>query len=243
METTTVRSIVSEDFRSAAIFEKYSIDFCCHGNVSLEQACQESGAPVEDVRAQLAILSKEKDVREDSFDAWELDRLAEYIIQTHHRYVRSAIPTLLAHTKKIAEVHHERHGELAAIHDIMTGVAEEMTAHMMKEELMLFPYIKKLAVSARGGIPVQIPPFQSIQNPIRMMEAEHVSAGNGMGNIRKASLQYAIPVDACTTYRVTYQELQAFESDLHKHVHLENNILFPKAIELERQLFTASQHG
>jgi regulator of cell morphogenesis and NO signaling len=241
METTTVRSMVTEDFRSAAIFEKHSIDFCCHGNVPLEQACSEKGVSIEKVRADLKTLSTDSPRGLDSFDSWDLDRLAEYIIQTHHRYVRSAIPTLLAHTEKVALVHGERHAELAEIRDIFKSVADEMTTHMMKEERVLFPFIKELAQSARNGQPVQSPPFQTIQNPIRMMEAEHVSAGGGMEDIRNASLKYAIPADACMTYRITYKELEAFEVDLHKHVHLENNILFPKAIELEQQMLTAFQ--
>lgn len=240
METTTVRSMVTKDFRSAAIFEKYSIDFCCHGNVSLDAACNEKGVPIEKVRADLALLLKDTSNNLDSFVSWELDKLADYIVQTHHSYVRSTIPTLLAHTDKIAAVHGERHAELLKIRDIFEGVGEEMAAHLLKEERVLFPFIKALAESARSGLPTQRPPFQTIQNPIRMMEAEHVSAGDGMGNIRVASRQYAVPTDACTTFRITYQELEAFEMDLHKHVHLENNILFPKAIELERQLLATS---
>ncbi len=241
METTTVRSIVTQDFRSAAIFQKYSIDFCCHGNVSLEQACNEQGVALHEVQSELATLSIGKSSGFESFDSWELDKLAEYIVQTHHQYIRSAIPTLLTHTQKVANVHGEHHAELIEIRDIFQGVAEEMIAHMMKEERMLFPYITELAQSARVGRPVRIPPFQTIQNPIRMMEAEHISVGDGTANIRNLSRHYAIPTDACMTYRVTYQELQAFESDLHKHIHLENNILFPKAIQLEHQLIARTQ--
>jgi regulator of cell morphogenesis and NO signaling len=233
--------MVTEDFRSAAIFEKYSIDFCCHGNVSLEQACTDKNVSIDRVRADLKTLSTDKGSSSDSFDSWDLDRLAEYIIQTHHSYVRSAIPILLGHTEKIAKVHGEHHAELVEIRDIFKVVADEMSAHMMKEERLLFPYIKGLAESARERRPVEVPPFQTIQNPIRMMEAEHVSAGGGMERIRNASLQYAIPADACMTYRISYQELEAFELDLHRHVHLENNILFPKAIELERQLMATFQ--
>jgi regulator of cell morphogenesis and NO signaling len=236
---TTVRSIVTEDFRSAAIFEKYSIDFCCHGNVPLEEACKEQGIAVEQVRAELAALPIEARADKDSYDSWGLDKLVEYIINTHHAYVKSAIPTLLAHTDKIAMVHGGRHGELLTIRDIFRNVAEEMSQHMMKEELMLFPYIKSLARSAQDGQAFHKAPFQSIRNPIAMMEAEHVSAGNGTETIRAQSMGYTLPSDACTTYRVTYQELESFALDLHKHVHLENNILFPRAILLEQQLLQA----
>jgi regulator of cell morphogenesis and NO signaling len=241
MEQTTVRNIVADDFRTAAIFEKYSIDFCCHGNVPLEDACKQQGVSVDQVRLELGALVIGTRGEQDSFASWDLDRLADYVIDTHHKYVKSIVPTLLAHTQKVASVHGERHAELLTIRDIFKNVAEELTQHMMKEELMLFPYIKSLARSARDGQPVRIPQFQTIQNPIRLMEAEHVSAGNGMDTIRQESEIYSVPSDACTTYRVTYQELEAFELDLHKHVHLENNILFPKAILLEQRLFHAMQ--
>jgi regulator of cell morphogenesis and NO signaling len=243
MEQPTVKSIVAEDFRTAAIFEKYSIDFCCHGNVALEEACKERGVSIDQVRADLGAIANEQNGERDSFDVWELDRLVDYIVNTHHQYIKSVIPNLLAHTKKVAAVHGERHGELLTMRDIFKNVAEEMTQHMMKEELMLFPYIKSLVKSARDSQPVPRPPFQTIQNPIRMMEAEHVSAGNGTDTIRTLSLSYAIPADACTTFRVTYQELEAFELDLHKHVYLENNILFPKAIVLEHKFFSAVQQN
>jgi regulator of cell morphogenesis and NO signaling len=241
MEQTTVRNIVAADFRTAAIFEKYSIDFCCHGKVPLEDACKQQGVSVDQVRSELGALVFGTKGEQDSFASWDLDKLADYVSDNHHKYVKSIIPTLLEHTQKVASVHGERHAELLTIRDIFKNVSEELTRHMMKEELMLFPYIKSLARSARDGQPVRIPPFQTIQNPIRIMEAEHSSAGNGMDTVRQESKVYSIPSDACTTYRVTYQELEAFELDLHKHVHLENNILFPKAILLEQKLFQAVQ--
>lgn len=241
MEQETVRNIVAEDFRTAAVFEKYSIDFCCHGNVSLDEACKEHGVSVDEIRSELGSLAGQSDKVKDPFDSWELDRLADYIINTHHQYVKSAIQSLLTHTGKIALVHGERHGELLTIRDCFKNVAEEITQHMMKEELMLFPYIKALARSAREGTTVQRPPFQTIWKPIRMMEAEHESAGMGTETIRTLSSSYIVPQDGCTTYRVTYQELEAFEQDLHKHVHLENNILFPKAVILEEKLLQSNK--
>ena len=201
----------------------------------------EQGVSVDEVRSELSQLGAGAGNGTDAFSSWELDTLVDHIIATHHAYVKEAIPILIAHTQKVASVHGARHEELIRIRDGYREVAEEMTQHMMKEELMLFPYIKALARSARTGEPLRIPPFQTIRNPIRMMEAEHVSAGNGTDLIRKESAGYTIPADACTTYRITYQELEAFEQDLHKHVHLENNILFPKAVELERTLFASGR--
>ncbi len=237
---TTVGELVVKDFRTAAVFERYSIDFCCHGNVGLEEACRQRGVSVEQVRSDISVLGDSKEGTAESFDSWELDRLADYIIDTHHAFVRSSIPVLLGHTQKVASVHGGRHPELVDIRDTFAKVAEEMTRHMQKEEMMLFPYIKRLATATRTEAFVAIPPFQSIQKPVRMMESEHLSAGDGVERIRNQSLTYLVPADACATYRVTYQELDAFERDLHKHVHLENNILFPKAIELEQRVFAMS---
>jgi regulator of cell morphogenesis and NO signaling len=236
MEQTTVRDIVTRDFRTAAVFEKHSIDFCCHGSVGLEQACKERGVSPEQLRSELSALATPDNQGVRPFSDWDLDDLANYIVRTHHAYVRKAIPILLGHTQKVVTVHGERHPELTGIRACFQNVAEEMTRHMMKEEMMLFPYIKSLAASTRTGEPASVPPFETIKNPIRMMEAEHVLAGDGMETIRRFSSSYTIPSDACTTYRITYQELEAFEQDLHKHVHLENNILFPKAVELEEKL-------
>ncbi len=237
MEQQSVKDIVAEDFRTAAVFEKYSIDFCCHGNVPLDEACKERGVPVEKVLSELGAVVTEPGGVKDPFDSWDLDRLVEHIVQTHHAYVKGAIPTLLAHTDKIATVHGKRHEELLTIRDIFGKVAGELSQHMMKEELMLFPYIKAMVRSRNDGLPIQRPPFQTIQNPLRMMEKEHEIAGSDTDTIRSLSRMYMAPEDACTTYRVTLQELNAFEEDLHKHVHLENNILFPKAVVLEQELF------
>ncbi len=237
MEQQTVKEIVAEDFRTAAVFERYSIDFCCHGNVPLDEACKGRGVTVDQVLSEIGALTKESGRERESFDTWDLDRLADYIVTTHHAYVKSAIPALLAHTDKVAMVHGERHPELLTIRDIFGKVAGDLSQHMMKEELMLFPYIKAMARARRDGSAIQRPPFGTIQNPLRMMEREHESAGNETSEIRSLSNVYTPPTDACTTYRVTLQELNAFEMDLHKHVHLENNILFPKAIVLEQELF------
>jgi regulator of cell morphogenesis and NO signaling len=233
MEQTTVKDIVIGDFRAAAIFERNGIDFCCGGNVPLEEACAAKGIDPRTVEEELKRLSGTGPAGGERYETWELDALADHIVRTHHAYVREAIPPLLLHTAKVARVHGERHPEVVAIHGLFQGVAAEMTAHMQKEELMLFPAIRTLAAGRRDGSRVLPSPFGSIANPIRVMEMEHESAGGAMERIRALSAGYAPPEDACTTYRVTYQELQRFEEDLHIHVHLENNILFPRAIALD----------
>ena len=147
--------------------------------------------------------------------------------------MRSAIDTILPHARKVAEKHGATHPEVVEIARIFEAVAQELAHHMMKEEHILFPYIRDLAAQSRAGRPVPPSPFGTVRNPIRMMEMEHESAGSAMRRIRELSAQFAPPADACATYRVTYQELQEFERDLHQHIHLENNILHPRAIALE----------
>ncbi len=233
-----VKDLVTEDHRTAAVFEKYSIDFCCGGKKSLQAACAERGIDAAPVLQDLQELSVRTVDESSAFAKWELDALADHIIARHHDYVREAIPVLLAHTQKIAQVHGKNHPELPSVAARFQEVAQELAGHMMKEERMLFPYIKSLAAVARGKASFTPPPFGTIHNPIRMMEAEHQTAGDSLYAIREATGGYAAPPDACTTYQVTLKELREFEEDLHQHVHLENNILFPKSIDLEAGLLS-----
>ncbi len=232
---TTVREIVAEDFRTAAVFDKFGIDFCCGGNRPLGQVCQERGVAVADVAAALDAASATPPAPElPRFNTWDPPALVSYIVANHHMYVKTAIPPLLEHTKKIASVHGERHPELAEVAATFAAVADEMHSHMFKEERILFPFIVAMAEAVASGRPVPPAPFGTVENPIRMMEHEHESAGGAMARIRTITGDYQPPADGCSTYRVTLEELKAFENDLHRHVHLENNILFPKALALER---------
>ncbi len=236
LSTSTIKEIVTNDFRTAAIFEKYSLDFCCGGAKTIQQACKEKAVDVSLVLAELESTSSHIPGNESRFTGMELDELTKYIVNTHHKYVRTALPSLLAHTRKVASVHGERHPEVIEIADRFAVVAEELQKHMMKEEHILFPYVAALAKASRDKTRVQRPPFQSAENPICMMEAEHKFAGDEMNEIRSLSFGYTPPADACTTFKVSYQELQHFELDLHNHVHLENNILFPNVVTLEKQM-------
>jgi regulator of cell morphogenesis and NO signaling len=236
MKGRTVKDMVTEDHRAAAIFEKFSIDFCCKGGVSLDAACAEKGLDLREVLGELAQLKETRAVSPFNPAEWDLDALADFVVNTHHRYVRRTLPVVLAHVDKVVSVHGSNHPELAGIAEKFHAVGEELTSHMQKEELVLFPYIKALVVAQNGGTPVVAPAFGTIRNPIRMMESEHLSAGNAFSFIRTASSGFTPPPDACTTFTVTYRELEDFERDLHQHIHLENNILFPKAIDLEGRL-------
>jgi regulator of cell morphogenesis and NO signaling len=230
--------MVTEDHRAAAVFEKYSIDFCCNGGKTLDVACSERGVDSGTVLQELQELKKVGDTSPFRPDEWELDALSDFIVNNHHRFVRRTLPLILAHIDKVVSVHGGNHPELAGIADRFHAVAEELTRHMQKEEMVLFPYIKTLVITNGGDGPIIAPPFGTIRNPIRMMEAEHRSVGDAFGFIRDASSGLTPPADGCTTYRVTYGELAEFERDLHQHIHLENNILFPKAIKLEERILS-----
>lgn len=232
---TTIRDIVADDFRAASVFQRHRIDFCCGGDRPLADACREQGIDAGALVAELeAATAAPGDV--PRFKTWDLDLLAAYIVANHHAYVRRAIETVGAHTQKVATVHGDRHPETVTIAQHFSAIADDMVQHMAKEERVLFPYITRLAQAARAGQPGPVAPFGSIANPIRMMEIEHQAAGDLMATIRKLSGEFTAPADACTTYKVTYKELEEFEADLHRHVHLENNVLFPKALELEQSL-------
>lgn len=230
----TLGEIVTADFRAAAVLEKYGLDFCCRGNRSLEQSCRDAGLRTDEVLHQLEAIEASPSPDAPAYSAWSPAALVEHIVTKHHAYVREALPVLLTHAGKIAKVHGERHPELIRVAQLVEQVAAEMTSHMMKEEHVLFPYIVELGAAAEAGRPAPFAPFGTVDNPIRMMEAEHESAGNAMFEIRELTDDYTVPADGCTTYAVCLRELDAFEKDLHLHVHLENNILFPKASALER---------
>jgi regulator of cell morphogenesis and NO signaling len=241
LRTATIKSIVTNDFRAAAIFEKYSLDFCCKGGVSIEQACSEKNLDPALIYADLAQLAPQSHANQPRFSEWPMDELIDYIVNVHHRYVREAIPVVHAHAQKVASVHGDRHPEVVTIAGHFETVVKDLNSHMMKEELVLFPYIKGLVKAKRGTGVFPSAPFGTVQNAIGMMEAEHQAAGEELYEIRSLSNSYAAPDDACTTYRVSFQELQQFEQDLHQHVHLENNILFPKAVELEMELLSSQK--
>jgi regulator of cell morphogenesis and NO signaling len=236
LRMTTVGEMVTSDYRAAAVFEKYSIDFCCNGGKPFDVACGERGVDPGTILQELQELDKAGDLKTFRPDEWGLDVLADFIVNNHHRYVRRTLPVILTHVDKVLSVHGKNHAELAGIAQRFHAVGEELTHHMQKEELVLFPYIKAMIAAEDARTLLSTPPFGTIANPIRMMKAEHQSAGDAFSFIRSASSDFATPADACTTYKVTYAELAEFEQDLHQHIHLENNILFPKAIALEERI-------
>jgi len=232
--TSTVRDMVTADFRAAAVFHGYGIDFCCGGRQTLEEACRERNLCASEVARAVAKACRVPDESPRRYADLDTAALIAHIVEVHHEYVRQAIPALVAHTHKLAKSHGARHPELLDVAIVFDSVARDMTLHMGKEEGVLFPYIASAveAVQAGAAEPPSAP-FGSIDNPIRMMEEEHETAGTAMALIRELTDNYTPPDDACTTYRICFRELEAFERDLHVHVHLENNILFPRARALE----------
>ena len=233
----TIGEMVVEDYRKAEVFRKFGLDYCCGGKKSLEEACQKKGLDPKAVQAELDAVNLISADKQEDYDQWDLDALIGHILVRHHQYVVGALPMLYELTEKVARVHGERHPELLAIARYFDAVAQELQMHMQKEEGILFPYITDMALADRAELPMPVPAFGTIENPIRMMEAEHESAGNAMAEIRRLSHDFTPPEDACTSYRVLFAKLSEFEQDLHQHVHLENNILFPKAVSLEKGIF------
>jgi regulator of cell morphogenesis and NO signaling len=227
----TVGEIVAADFRAAAVFDQFGIDFCCGGRQAFADACRSAAADPADVMLALEALPP---VDADGSDVtqWRLDRLIDHIVSTHHHYVRSSMPTIRHYLAKLVEVHGARHPELARVAGCFDTIIRDLGQHMLKEEQVLFPYIRELAMTTVGGRHVPSP-FGTVENPIRMMEREHREAADELRIIRELTGGYAAPDDGCTTYTVCMSALARFERDLHRHVHLENNILFPKAVALE----------
>jgi regulator of cell morphogenesis and NO signaling len=229
----TIGEIVAADYRAAAVFQRHGIDFCCQGARTLDRGCREAGADTTEVMREIADATASASTVVPRFSEWPLGELAEYIVAKHHTFVRDMLPLLTAHTRKIANVHGHRHPELPRVAELVEEIADDMTSHMMKEEQILFPYIVQLEAAVAAGRPAPPAPFGSVDHPIHMMKAEHELAGHAMLEIRELTDGFTPPPDGCTTYKVCLQELEGFEADLHAHVHLENNILFPKASALE----------
>lgn len=229
----TIGELVAEDFRAAEVFRKYKIDFCCKGNRTIEEACDNKKYNASEVYADLEKINEGKSGDID-FNSWPLDLLADYVEKTHHKYVEENSVVLIQYLNKLCKVHGDRHPELFEITKLFTESAKDLGAHLKKEEEILFPFIKKMVAAKQNGETIEKSDFDTVESPIAMMKDEHTVEGERFEVIAKLTNNYQFPDDACGTYQVTYRMLEDFENDLHKHIHLENNILFPKAIELEK---------
>lgn len=232
--TRTVRELAIEIPNATRTFENLGIDYCCGGSQSLSAACARANVPVEDVLQ--ALKQESKPTPEQGlpdFSRGALGDLVEHILVTHHAYVKKELPRLDQLLKKVVSVHGKNHPELGKIQPTFQAMASELSSHMMKEEHILFPHIVALENAVNSGRPKPKPMFGTISNPVHMMELEHDAAGASLREIRNLSSNYTPPADGCFSYNTLYAALLEFEADLHQHVHLENNILFPRSIEME----------
>ena len=231
----TVRELVLENVGATKVFERLGIDYCCGGNQTLEQACLAANVPVDQVLKSLEEeqLSSPANSKDRNWQTEPLGDLVSHITTTHHKYTREETARLALLFDKVCSVHGANHPELLELRDIFTGLTRELTVHLMKEEMVLFPYIVRMEEAVIEKAPILPPPFGTVQNPVAMMEYEHDSAGHALRAMREISQGYTAPVDACVSYQTLYKALAELEADLHQHIHLENNILFPRAIEME----------
>jgi len=224
-DNLTVGEIVTNDFRTATIFKNAGIDFCCGGKQTLSEACSDKNIDQQELEKELSGLT-DHGFPSHNFKDWDPAFLSDYIMNTHHKFVMKHLPELLFYTSKIANVHGNNHSELIEVAKIFEEINKELRQHLKNEEEVLFPAIKETMnqPSAKSK--------ETIKSEIERMFGEHDFAGGAMEKINRLTGNYRIPEDACKTYEVTLKLLKQFEDDLHVHVHLENNILFPKALKL-----------
>lgn len=234
-QSPSIGSFVANDYRTASVFQKYGIDFCCKGGISIDEVCESKKINTGQLLAELAEVSGQPGNEATDFKSWPPDLLADYIEKKHHRYITDTTPSLKQFLDKLCKVHGSNHPELFEINKEFTASSDELASHMKKEETVLFPYVRQMADSGNKKEQAAGPSFGTVRNPIQMMMQEHDTEGERFRKISELSSNYTPPDDACTTYKVAYSMLKEFENDLHLHIHLENNILFPKAIEMEKE--------
>jgi len=228
----TVGDFVAEDYRTAKVFERYGIDFCCGGKVALSEACREKGVDPAAIIREIEAVKSEPLERSQDFASWGLPFLSDFIVNTHHSYLNENTGQIAVYANKIAEVHGDHHPEVIEIAGIFARIATDMAAHLREEEEVLFPAIKRIDAARKAGVLPGAGDLETLRASLNKLNQEHDAIGDAVHTIRDLSRGYAIPDDVCNTFVVTYRKLKEFEDDLHKHVHLENNILFPKAARL-----------
>ena len=235
---STLRSIALAQPATIRVFERFHLDYCCGGNRPLSEACAQKGIDTDEVLAALADATRVPEPAGD-FTQATLSELMRHIVQTHHAYVRSELPRLLPLAVRVAAKHGPNHPEVVPMERQLRQLADELTFHLNKEEKILFPYIEALEQSRKGGGAPPKACFATVESPIQSMLQEHEADGALLDGMRTASSNFAPPAGACPTFVGLYDGLDAFEKDLHRHVHLENNLLFPRAIALEAEMLVA----
>ncbi len=229
--TETIGEIVAKDINKAAVFKKYGIDFCCNGKRTVREACEAKGLDPQQIEEELRKPIQNVSSQQMNYEDWSLSFLADFIVNTHHSYTKKYLPEINQYAKKVAQVHGDKHPELIEIRFLVEKIKEEMTKHMKEEEEILFPMIKKIEQAQSEG--TSFTSEQSFGSLVQTAEQEHDTVGRALEQIRNLSANYAIPEDACTSYKLLFSMLQDLENDIFTHIHLENNILFEKAINIE----------
>lgn len=224
----TLATIVTQNQRTVPVLEKYNLDFCCKGKRTLSDACAEKGISIEALLTELETATDTTQKNQLPFNEMDEQQLISYILIYHHFYVKQSMPTIISHVERVATKHGDRYPYMVEVLQLFTEIKEEMTLHMQKEEMVLFPRIKDVGQLASTHVKTGVADGY-ISGPVDVMEQEHEHAGDLLHKIRELTNNYTPPADACTTFKVSLAELKEFEEDLHKHVHLENNLLFPLA--------------
>ncbi|MDD5104292.1 MAG: iron-sulfur cluster repair di-iron protein [Desulfuromonadaceae bacterium] len=228
----TIGAIVADDFRAATIFERHGIDFCCGGKIPLAEACKSKGIELDALKSELELLQHEPVDRSQNYSSWSLSFLADYIVNTHHVYLKENDDQIVAYARKIASVHGERHPEVIRIAVLFEKIATDMVAHLKEEEEVFFPALKRAEAARTSGNQPDARDRETIRDSLVRLHREHEEVGDAIHEIRRLANGFRIPEGVCNTFMLTYRKLDEFEEDLHKHVHLENNILFLKATQL-----------
>ena len=229
----SVGRIVTQNIGAAKILDRYGIDFCCRGSKSLVEACQEKNIKVDDLLAELTSIKQNDKEPSPDFDAMRLDDLTHYIKNFHHKYTSESILFIKTHMSKLILVHGNNHPDLDLIKMLIDDISDHLTVHMMREELMLFPYIQKIVRVGKDAAGRAV--FGPVEKPISALMDDHEVEGERFRRLQDLTNHYTAPPDACNTFKATYAAMKELETDLHIHIHLENNILFPKALALEKE--------
>lgn len=232
--TRLVGDLAAQSLAAVRVFEKHGIDYCCGGKRPLDEVCAEKGLNVDGVLGELGAAEETRKGVQRDWSSVSLTELIGHIVTTHHEYLRTELPFIEKKLAKVLDAHHQRHGEtLGPVAKVFADLKLELELHIQKEEIVLFPAITQTERAVQAGQPWTPPRFGSFGNPIQMMEHEHDSAGTALSEIRRLTNDFALPEGACNTFRALFAGMEELERDLHMHIHLENNILFPRAMAME----------
>jgi regulator of cell morphogenesis and NO signaling len=234
----TVREIALEMPVTTRVFEEFKIDYCCHGNTQFDEACRNVGASPSIVMQRIdGVLDTSPQNDLPPFADMLLSDLIDHILDKHHVYTKAEVAQLTPLMAKVASRHGEHNPFLFELKDLFQKLCDDLEPHMMKEEMVLFPYIQKLEYSYRNHMAAAFPPFGTVRHPVNMMNIEHEEVGDILSRMRTVTSDYKLPDGACPSFTALYHRLADLERDLHQHIHLENNVLFPRAIDLEQKAF------